>query len=136
MDNIENTQKVNNIIEKQVYLQSGGLPMVVAKICEFLLLIVTTICKFILNLFKALFKFKPELSTNFPFFFTTDVGEGLFYKFCWLAIRAGFYLAVFAFGGPLIALIGIGFLYKNLFKKFKELKKDNNKDDISFSGNK
>jgi hypothetical protein len=72
----------------------------------------------------SLFKFRFEFRLEFPFIFAADVGEGLFYKFCWIAVKAGFYLAVFAFGGPLIALIGIGFLYKNLFNKFKELKKD------------
>ena len=62
-------------------------------------------------------------SLSFPFVFAADSGEALFFKFCWLAIKGGFYLAVFAFGGPLIALIAIGYMYKKLFEKFKEMKK-------------
>ena len=113
MNEIEDIQLVNNIIQKQRYVQSGGLPMVLAKIFEVLMIIVLAILRFLKELFVQLFKFRFELSTSVPFIFASDVGEGLFYKFCWLAIRAGFYLAVFAFGGPLLALLGIGFLYKN-----------------------
>lgn len=126
MNNIEDIQYVNEIVQDQLYIQSGGMPMVVAKIGEFLMIIVMAIVRFLINLFKALFKFRFELSFDAPFFATADVGEGLFYKFCWMAIKAGFYLAVFAFGGPLLILAGIGFLYKNLFEKFKELKKGDN----------
>ena len=123
---------LNEIIEKQQYIQAGGLPMVIAKIGEFLLIIVMKILDFLWNLLLALFRFRPELSLEFPFFFAADTGEALFFKFCWLAIKGGFYLAVFAFGGPLIALIAIGFMYKKLFEKFKEMKKteeEENKDE-------
>jgi hypothetical protein len=117
---------MSEIIQKQKYIQAGGLPMVIAKIGEFLLIIVMKILEMIKNFFMALFRFRPELGTEFPFIFVADTGEALFFKFCWLAVKAGFYLAVFAFGGPLIALIAIGFMYKNLFAKFSELKKDDN----------
>lgn len=127
MDN--NNNNINEMFEKQQYIQAGGLPMVIAKIGEFLMIIVMAILRFLKNLFMTLFRFRPELSLKFPFIFVTDVGEGLFYKFCWLAVKAGFYLAVFAFGGPLIALIAIGFMYKNLFAKFKELKKEDNEEE-------
>ena len=123
------TNNINEMFEKQQYIQAGGLPMVIAKIGEFLMIIIMAILRFIKSLFMKLFKFRPELSLKFPFLFVTDVGEGLFYKFCWLAVKGGFYLAVFAFGGPLIALIAIGFMYKNLFSKFKELKKEDNEED-------
>ena len=117
---------MSKIIKKQKYIQAGGLPMVIAKIGEFLLIIVMKILEMLKNLFMALFRFRPELGTDFPFIFVSDTGEALFFKFCWLAVKAGFYLAVFAFGGPLLALMGIGFMYKNLFAKFSELKKDEN----------
>ena len=123
------TNNIDEILEKQQYIQAGGLPMVIAKIGEFLMIIVMAILRFLKNLFMQLFRFRPELSLKFPYIFATDVGEGLFYKFCWKAIKAGFYLAVFAFGGPLIALIAIGFMYKNLFSKFKELKKEDDEEE-------
>lgn len=126
MNNIEDIKYVNDIVKEPHYVQSGGFMMIVAKIGEFLMIIVMAILNFLKDLAMQLFKFKPTLSTDFPFFFTAEPGEGLFYKFCWLAIKAGFYLSVFAFGGPLLILVGIGFLYKNLFEKFKELKKVDN----------
>lgn len=127
LNDLHNLHKIGNlavIMEKQQYVQAGGLPMVIAKIGEFLLIIVMKILGALKNLFMALFRFRPELSLQFPFVFAADKGESLFFKFCWLAVKAGFYLVVFAFGGPLIALIAIGFMYKSLFAKFKELKKE------------
>ena len=50
--------------------------------------------------------------------------QGYAYKYIWFAIKSGFYLVVFAFGGPLLTLIGITLLYKSLFGKFNELQKD------------
>jgi hypothetical protein len=127
--NIDDLQQINDIIEKQQYVQAGGLPMVIAKIGEFLLIIVMKILEFLWNMVLALFRFRPELSLEFPFIFASDNGEALFFKFCWLAVKGGFYLAVFAFGGPLLALVAIGFMYKNLFAKFKELKKTEEEQD-------
>ena len=91
MNNIEDIQYVNEIVQDQLYIQSGGMPMVVAKIGEFLMIIVMAILRFLMNVFKALFKFRFELSFDAPFIATADVGEGLFYKFCWMAIKAGFF---------------------------------------------
>lgn len=121
--NIDDLEHLNDIIKKQQYIQAGGLPMVIAKIGEFLLIIVVKILEFLYNLIMALFRFRFELSLEFPFFFAADTGEALFFKFCWLAIKGGFYLAVFAFGGPLLALVAIGFMYKKLYEKFGEMKK-------------
>lgn len=123
-----NHNDLNKIIKKQQYIQSGGLPGIVAKIGEFLLFIVMGILEFIKNISINLFYFRYELSSAFPFIFTTNVGEGLFFKFCWLAIKAGFFLVVFAFGGPLITLIAIGFMYKQLFEKFTEMKSLDNEE--------
>ena len=49
-------------------------------------------------------------------------------------MKGGFYLAVFAFGGPLLALIAIGFMYKKLFEKFKEMKKEEGEEDKNNEG--
>jgi len=130
----DDLQQINEIIEKQQYIQAGGLPGVIAKIGEFLLIIVMKILELIWNMILALFNFRIELSTEFPFFFATDTGEGLFFKFCWFAIKGGFYLTVFAFGGPLLALIAIGFMYKKLFEKFKEMKKEEGEEDKKDEG--
>ena len=131
---IDDLQQINNIFTKQQYVQAGGLPMVIAKIGEFLLIIVMKILDAIKNMIMALFRFRPELSIEFPFFFVADTGEALFFKFCWLAMKGGFYLAVFAFGGPLLALIAIGFMYKKLFEKFKEMKKEEGEEDKNNEG--
>jgi hypothetical protein len=121
-NHINDLNQINKIIKKQQYIQAGGMPGIVVKIGEFLLVIVMGILEFIKNTAINLFYFRYEFSTEFPFIFTTNVGEGLFFKFCWLAIKAGFFLVVFAFGGPLITLIAVGFMYKQLFEKFTELK--------------
>lgn len=127
-NHINDLNQINKIIKKQQYIQAGGLPGVVAKIGEFLLFIVSGILELIKNMSINLFKFRPELSSGFPFVFAADSGEALFFKFCWLAVKSGFFLVVFAFGGPLITLIAIGFMYKQLFEKFMEMKKLDNED--------
>jgi hypothetical protein len=117
---------VNKLTVKTVnhkYVQSGGLfLMAVMKIGEVLLIIVMAVLTFIKNIFKALFMIRWDSNSIFPP--TIESGEGMFYKYLWFSIKCGFYLVVFAFGGPLLALVGIIFLYKNLFSKLSELKKE------------
>ena len=120
---------------KQLYKQNGGLGlMILAKIGEFLLMIVVAIMKFVWTLVKILFKVSFDFKEH-PFTLGLHLreSEGYAYKYIWLAIKSGFYLVVFAFGGPLLTLIGISMLYKNLFSKFGELQKDD--DDKSSSNN-
>ena len=134
-DDLLEIKNINEIIQTQRYNQAGGfIVQVVTKIGEFLLIIVMAIFRGLLNLAIKLFRFRPELSTDFPFFFASDVGEALFFKFVWLAVKSGFYLAVFAFGGPIVALIAIGFMYKNLFASLKELKKEDDEPEQKAEG--
>ena len=115
---------VNKLTKKnQKYVQSGGFLMIIVAIGKFLLFIVAKIMEFMANLFRMLFMIRFDLK-NFPIFLTLDPGEGLFYKYLWFSMKCGFFLVIFAFGGPLIALIGVAFMYKNLFKKMGELKQD------------
>ena len=72
-----------------------------------------------------LFWIRIDMRRWWTLFLRLAPGEGMFYKYLWFSMKCGVYLVVFAFGGPLIAMIGIIFLYKNLFKKMGELKKDN-----------
>ena len=115
---------VNNILtvknKKRNYVQSGGFIAIIAIIGEFLLKIVIYIIKLIIMLFKALFMIRWHNNSKLP---SLDNGEGMFYKYAWVAAKCGIYLVIFAFGGPLITMIGIIFLYKKLFSKFNELKK-------------
>ena len=101
--------------------QSGGFMMIIPKIGEILGIVVMAIMKGISNLFKSLFMIRK--TEDIPYLYL-DTGEGLVYKYIWFSAKCGFYLVVFAFGGPLIAVIGIILLYKNIFSKFKELKKE------------
>ena len=59
---------VNDIVEKQQYVQSGGLPAVIARIGEFLLIIVVYILKALKNLFMKLFRFRPKYHLIFHLF--------------------------------------------------------------------
>jgi len=109
------------------YVQRGGLfLMAIMKVGEVLLIIVMAILTFIKNMFKALFMIRWDKDSLFPP--SLESGEGLFYKYLWFSMKCGFYLVVFAFGGPLLALVGIIFLYKNLFSKLSELKKEEGED--------
>jgi hypothetical protein len=115
--------KVNQLT-KQKYVQSGGFLMIIAKIGEVLAIIIMALLNFIKALFKSLFWIRFDKKSPFTLFLTLDSGEGIFYKYIWFAVKCGFYLVVFAFGGPLLALVGILFLYKNLFGKLKEINKE------------
>ena len=103
---------VNELTESNKYVQSGGFMMIIAKIGEFLLMIVVAIIDFFIAMFKTLFMIRFDGQSPFTLFLTIDSGEGMFFKYIWFAIKCGFYLVVFAFGGPLLALLGIVFLYK------------------------
>ena len=121
---------VNNLTSKnQKYVQTGGFLMIITKIGEFLLWIVMKIVEIIMTIFRILFFFRIDPKSWYTLFLTLAPGEGLFYKYLWFSMKCGFFLVVFAFGGPLIALIGISFMYKNLFKKMGELKKDEDEKD-------
>ena len=115
--------EVNKLTKRNIYVQSGGFLMIVAKIGEFLLYIVAMLLRFLWRMFRILFMIRLDFKKWYTLFLTLRTGEGLFYKYLWFSIKCGFFLVVFAFGGPLIALLGIVFMYKNIFKKMKELKK-------------
>ena len=115
--------KQHNNLKKKSYIQSGGLPGTVAKIGEYLIIIVMYILTGIYNLSQKLFNFEVGLTNKFPFIFSSEPGEALFFKFFWLAVKSGLCLVVFAFGGPIITLVAVGFMYQQLFKKFNKLKK-------------
>jgi hypothetical protein len=124
---------VNKLTVSKQYVQSGGFMMIIAKIGEFLLVIVMAVINFFIAMFKTLFMIRFDDQSPLTLFLTIDSGEGMFFKYIWFSIKCGFYLVVFAFGGPLLALLGIVFLYKNLFSKLSELKeeeedKDKDKD--------
>ena len=121
---------VNKLTNKnQKYVQNGGFLMIITKIGEFLLWIVMKIMEIIMNIFRIFFFFRIDPNSWGILFLTLAPGEGLFYKYLLFSMKCGFFLVVFAFGGPLIALIGISFMYKNLFKKMGELKKDEDEKD-------
>ena len=121
--------EVNKLTKRNNYVQSGGFLMIVAKIGEFLLYIVAMLLRFLWRMFRILFMVRLDFKKWYTLFLTLRTGEGLFYKYLWFSIKCGFFLVVFAFGGPLIALLGIVFMYKNIFKKMKELKKDEDEEE-------
>ena len=64
-------------------------------------------------------------------------GEGNFYKFVWLAIRAGVVSVIFAFGGPLITLNCCIFLCtKHYLLKLDEMRREDNPIDSVINQNK
>ena len=117
--------KVTNYALKKIS-QKGGFMMIIPKIGEILGIVVLAIMNGMYNLFNALFMIRT--TDSIPYLYM-ETGEGLVYKYIWFSAKCGFYLVVFAFGGPLIAVIGIILLYKNLFSKFKDLKKEESESD-------
>jgi hypothetical protein len=121
---------VNKLTNKnQKYVQKAGFIGIIPTIGVFLLKVVMKIVEVIVTIFRIFFFFRIDPNSWGTLFLTLAPGEGLFYKYLLFSMKCGFFLVVFAFGGPLIALIGISFMYKNLFKKMGELKKDEDEKD-------
>ena len=56
-----------------------------------------------------------------------DLYVGTFWKFIFFCIKSSFYLLIFAFGGPVVTLIGICYLYFNIYNEnVKPEDKNNN----------
>ena len=104
------------------YNQNGGVLTAAAIIGQILI----AIGKYIVDKLIELFYFLFGASISEYYIPYLKPGEGNFYKFVWLAIRAGVVLVIFAFGGPLITLIAVFFMYKTLFAKFSEMRREDN----------
>jgi hypothetical protein len=97
----------NNII-----IQSGGVTGLIPIIAQ---TIGTTVLLIFVNLWAAIkhfFTWKRNGYFN-PFFWQ----YGGFWKYIFFCIKSSLYLVIFAFGGPIVTIIGMIYLYINVAKK-------------------
>ena len=93
--------------------QHGGFPTLIPAIGKFIASVVMSVLQAIKE--GLIILLNPKV---------WKAGQGLLWKYMWWCLKVAFYLVVFAFGGPLLILIGIIMLYSNLAKKVSSLKTD------------
>lgn len=110
--------------------QKGGFPGALVSVLSKILDIVQGIFKLLWMAIKYIFKFEPK--DNWKNF--NRVGElfpssneridwGVAWQYLYWCFKTVIYLIIFCFGGPLVMLIGIIYLYSTLIKKFS-IRKD------------
>ena len=110
----------------QKYNQSGGAYVILAWIAQFIIEILKAIWEFL----KTLFKICPnDEAEDWKGCFKNlgwkqvnpkkwDWGDlWLYVKWC---IKTVIYIIIFCFGGPVVILVGIAYLYSQLFTKLGE----------------
>ena len=115
-----------------VLVQKGGFVSAIVEIVKTGLQIAALAISSLFGL-KDHFKLHPDGERWWypPF---DDWYVGTFWKFIFFCIKSSFYLLIFAFGGPVVTLIGIIYLYFNIYKQNiepKEDKKNNNSNNSS-----
>jgi hypothetical protein len=110
----------------QKYNQSGGAFVILAWIGQFILEIVKTVLIFIKDLIKICpndqaTKFSECLSGSWGRMANPKKWEwgGLWYYLKW-CIKTVIYIIIFCLGGPVVILVGVAYLYSQLFTKLGE----------------
>lgn len=101
---------------KQLYIQHGGVPMLIAVIGQFVMKVAMDVVIGIKKGLQNTFYVYPEggyLEFN-------DYFVGMMWKYLYWCLKSCVYLMIFCFGGPILILIGIIFMYKHLFKRMGE----------------
>ena len=104
----------------QLYNQKGGVAMLIATIGQTIMVIGATVISGLGKGLVDLFKIAPADGwrkgdyTDFRNYFV-----GGLWKFLWFSVKSSLYLLIFCFGGPILMIIGIIYLYKNLFNKLQ-----------------
>ena len=120
---------------KKQYKQSGGMPAAVAAVGQFVVIVVYNILIGIYELFKKAFILWPKTNKmNGPldYFDYTLYKWGGFWIFLKWCFKSAIYLVIFCYGGPIVILAGIIYLYSQLIQKMSvrndELDMANNKN--------
>ena len=101
---------------KQLYIQHGGVPMLIAVIGQFVMKVSMDVVIGIKNGMVNTFYIYPEGG----YFEFNDYFVGLLWKYLYWCLKSCVYLLIFCFGGPVLILVGIIFMYKHLFKRMGE----------------
>ena len=108
------------------YNQRGGMPVIVAWIAQFILEIIKAVLIFIKDLVKVCpndkaTKFSECLSGSWGRMLDPRKWEwgALWYYLKW-CVKTVIYIIIFCFGGPVVILVGVAYLYSQLFTKLGE----------------
>ena len=109
------------------YKQKGGTPAAVVAISDIILNIVKSIFKNLYSGIKGIIRIWPQdvKPPNFsPAQLLPNNNErfewGLLWIYLWNCVRIAMFLVIFTFGGPLLIVIGIIYIYSKLATKFSE----------------
>lgn len=113
MDNDIDIQQI------QLYDQKGGVVGLIATIGMFIMQVVINVLAALYSFGGMFFKLYPN--REYPIYDLDKGWEvGLFWKFLAFSVKSALFVLIFCIGGPVVILIGIFYLYKNLFEKFGE----------------
>ena len=109
----------SNKNNKNSIIQSGGVVDLIATIGK---VIGSTVFLVFVNIWAGIKHFFTWQRNGYfnPFFWQ----YGGFWKYIFFCIKSSLYLVIFAFGGPIVTLIGMIYLYVNIAKKNLINKKD------------
>ena len=105
-------------------IQSGGVFNLIAIIAQ---TIGTSVLLIFVNLWAGIKHFFTWERNGYfnPFFWQ----YGGFWKYIFFCIKSSLYLVIFAFGGPIVTLIGMIYLYINVAKKNLTNQEEDKDDD-------
>ena len=115
---IKKIKTITNNYEKHHVIQTGGFVGGLVAIGQFVGQLGVYIVVGFFELLRKFFYIPAPYEVEW-----WDIGgweAGAFWRYIWWCIKSVCYLMIFAMGGPIITIIGIFFLYKNLASKFGE----------------
>jgi len=116
-------------------IQYGGFAGVVATIGKFTVNIVISIFKTLYSSLRSIFYFWPN--KKYKWYNLPKWKIGHLWIYMWYCFKTCIYLMLFVFGGPVVIIFGIAYLYMKLYSKLGERndaitnKNDTNKNDTN-----
>jgi len=101
-------------------IQSGGFAGVVATIGKFTVTIVISIFKALYSALRSTFQIRPNPNKDYKWYNLLKWKYGHLWVYIWLCIKTCLYLIIFVFGGPIVIVFGIAYLYMKLYSKLDE----------------
>ena len=107
------------------YTQKGGAPVILAWIAQFIIEILKAVWDFMKGLIKVCpndeaADWKECYPQKFKHMDPRKWEWGALWYYLKWCIKTVIYIIIFCFGGPIVILIGVGYLYSQLFTKMGE----------------
>ena len=96
------------MVNKQI-IQHGGFPGAVISISQHIIKVLYYVGLGLFNILKSLLRFWYNENGEW------DIGH--FWIYIWYCLKACLYLIIFVFGGPIVIVFGILYLYSKLYSK-------------------